>query len=87
MNATVGAVIGPASAVMQPPVEGIIAELTGRIEDSQLATDLKTRIDQITDVSSALTDEEQQRLFGDNVLSELFAGLESDLAAADITSM
>lgn len=83
VHGTVGELLGPASAVMQPPLEQIIALLEGQVSSSQLAQDLKSEIDRITDVSSGLTDEVQARLFGENVLTQLISGIQSNLSAID----
>lgn len=83
VNNTLGDVIGPASAVMQPPLEDIINILTGAITSSALATSLKEEIAQITTVASALDTETQERLFGETVFSDLLQGLQAELADVD----
>jgi hypothetical protein len=83
VNGTRGDVIGPASATMQPTVEQIIDILEGQIQDSMLDFDLSTRIDRITDGTSAISDETQNRLLGDNYLTQLMEGITDDLNAVD----
>jgi hypothetical protein len=83
VNGTVGDVIGPASATMQPPIEQIIKELEGKIGNSQLAMDLKSRINDITSVASALDAETQNRLFGEAILTQLIQSLEANLDSID----
>jgi hypothetical protein len=83
VNGTVGETIGPASATMQPPIEQIIEELEGRIGNSQLAQDLKTEINRIVGLESALDSETQNRLLGETVLSNLISSLQSSLDAVD----
>lgn len=83
VNGTIGPLIGPASAAQLPTVDQLIDILEGRLEDSTLAAALRTKINTITDVSSSLTTEEQVRLLGDDVLSQLMAQLQTDLAAVD----
>ena len=83
VNNTLGDVIGPASAVMQPPVDEMISLLTGAITSSALATSLKDEIAQITVVASALDEETQERLLGETAFSALLQGLQTELAAVD----
>lgn len=83
VHGTVGNVIGPASAVLQPSMEEIIAQLTDQVTNSQLHADLKTEIAKITTIASGLTTEQQERLLGDDTLSQLVALLEQDLADID----
>ena len=83
VSGNTGELIGPASAMMMPTVAQIIDMLVGRVNSDLLDTQLSQNIDRIVDVSSSLSDEEQNRLFGDNVLSQLLAGLADDLEAVD----
>lgn len=83
VNDTLGPPIGPASAVYRTTVSGIIDDLADQITSTQLHADLRSRISRITDLTSALDDETQNRLFGDNYLSELWAQVSQDLEAVD----
>lgn len=83
INGTVGGVIGPASAVMQPTMEAMIELLTGRISSSELNVSLKTELNKITDVSSSLDDEVQARLFGENIYTQLLEGFQAQLLSID----
>jgi hypothetical protein len=71
VNGTVGDLIGPASAIGADSIEAIIEELEGRINESVLSQELRTRIDLITDISSAISDEEQTRILGEAIFTEL----------------
>lgn len=83
INGTVGDVIGPASAVLQPSISEIIALLSGQINASQLSQDLRTQIGTITDISSNLSDEQQERIAGQNVITQLLAGYQGQLEDID----
>jgi hypothetical protein len=69
VNGTVGAVIGPASAVAKPPIATVIEQLTGRIDAGLLAQSLKTDIDRITLNYAELSQEIQDRISANNVFS------------------
>lgn len=83
VNGTQGPWIGPVSASQLPTVDKLIDILEGRLDDSVLNQALKAEIDRITDISSAVSDEEQERLLGDNVLSQLMSQIQTDLDAVD----
>ncbi len=83
VNGTIGDLIGPVSATMQPSVEQQIALMEGQIRESSLTTTLKTRIDEIDNVAQDLLDEINNRSTSDNAFSTLLADAVSDLAAVD----
>jgi hypothetical protein len=83
VNGTVGALIGPASATRQPTNQTIIDLLVGRLEDNVLTQSLRTRINRITDLSSAVDSETQNRIAGYDVFSELLSNLTSELDRVD----
>lgn len=83
VNGTIGDYIGPVSAVASPMVDDIIEAITGHVANSVLNTELREQIARITDVASAISDEEQNRLFGDNVLTQLLNQIRGDLDDVD----
>lgn len=83
INGLEGDLVGPASAVFQPTPERIIDILEGRLSESLLNAELKERIRQITDLQSALSDEEQARLLGDNYFTQILEELRTDLGDID----
>ena len=72
VNGTVGSLIGPASATTGSTIQDIIDGMVGRVTESTLNQFLKERIDTISDISSALTTERQERLFGSAIVDALF---------------
>ena len=83
VTGTEGDILGPVSATLQPSAAQLIEILQGKIDNSALNQDLKTEIDTIGDFSSGLSAEEQQRLFGDDVLDQLMAQTRVDLNGVD----
>ena len=81
VNGTVGPAIGPASAIKNNAVDYVIDQLTGKLNNSHLNNELNASINQITDNTSGLSDLEQQQLFGDAVLSAMWADLRTALDA------
>jgi hypothetical protein len=84
-NGTVNLPIGPASAVSKPIITDLIAELSGQINESELATSLRTKLDRITMTEAQLQAEIEARL-ADNLayqqlLDEMNSGLTGGLAA------
>lgn len=55
VNGTVGNVIGPASAIARTRIEDLIADLSGKIEASELGLSLRTSVGKITDNYNELT--------------------------------
>ena len=82
-SGTRGDTMGPASATMQPTTARLIELLEGMISNTQLAQDLKTDITSIGGVQSAITAEEQARLTGTTILTDMLAGIGTSLAAVD----
>lgn len=83
VNGTVGDVIGPVSATMQPPADQIVALLLGRVADSELNSALKTRIDQIDNFAADLLTETGDRETEDGLLTTLIAAIQSSLDDVD----
>lgn len=69
VNGTVGAPIGPASAIAKPPIASVIEGLTAQIDAGFLAQSLKTEIDKITLNYDALLSEVDSRIAANTALS------------------
>ena len=82
-NGLEGEVAGPASATFQPPIQTVIDFLEGSVDESVLNQALKTEIRKITDLASALSDEEQERLLGENFFTQLLEQFRADLGNID----
>lgn len=78
VNGTVGNFIGPASATARPLITDLIDMLSGQINNSLLAQELKTRIDKITVNQADLSAEILNRLAGENVLSLAMSDVQAD---------
>jgi hypothetical protein len=83
VNGTIGDVIGPASATMQPPIQQLIDLMVGLISNSALDIALRTEIEKIVTLEGSIADEILDRLTGDNLLSQSIASVVSDLATVD----
>lgn len=83
VNGTVGLLIGPAWATALPLPQDIINLLVGRIENSLLNHDLRTEINRIVGLESSLSAEQQERLLGDTVFSQMLAQYQNQLEAID----
>ena len=85
VNGTVGAAIGPASAVARQRIEDTINDLSGKIELSTLGTSLRTEIDLITTIGLSLTAEQSARIADNSALgatiSEIQASVEMTVAS------
>jgi hypothetical protein len=77
VNGTVGALIGPASAIAKPPIADVIEGLTGRIDSGLLAQDLKSEIDKITLNYTDLLNEVDSRIAANTALSAALAQVQS----------
>jgi hypothetical protein len=77
VNATVGELIGPASAIATSSIEDTIESLTGRIDQGVLAQSLKTDIDRITLNYAELTGEIANRIASNNALSLALAQVQA----------
>ena len=82
VNGTEGELIGPASAVAKPTIEGMLEYLTGQIDQGLLATTLRTKIDHIALLDNALTAEVFDRETGETSLSEAIADVQEGIAQA-----
>ena len=69
VNGTVGAPIGPASAIAKPTIANVIEGLTGQIDAGVLAQSLKTEIDKITLNYQELLNEVDDRIAANTALS------------------
>ena len=83
INGTIGLVIGPAWAVATPLPENIAELLAGRIADSLLDQELRTQIARIVGLESSLSAEQQARLLGDDIFSQMLAQYQGQLEALD----
>lgn len=83
VNGTIGDLIGPASCLVPTKTQSYLEALEGEIGDSLLNQVLKARIDSITDISSGLSQEQQDRLLGDNLLNDAWANIQTDMDAVD----
>lgn len=83
VNGTIGLVIGPAWAVATPLPENIAELLAGRIADSLLDQELRTQIARIVGLESSLSAEQQARLLGDDIFSQMLAQYQGQLEALD----
>ena len=79
-NGTVGAAIGPASAIAKSTIEKTIADLTGVIDSSMLAQSLNTQLGHISDLTSGLSGEIGDRTAANTALSLSLNTLNTDLA-------
>ena len=77
VNGTVGAPIGPASAIAKPPIASVIEGLTAQIDAGFLAQSLKTEIDKITLNYAELTAEIYDRVAANTALSAALADVQS----------
>lgn len=77
VNGTIGALIGPASAIARPPISAVIEQLTGQIDAGLLAQSLKTEIDKITLNYQDLLDEVDQRIAANTALSAALAQVQA----------
>lgn len=68
VNGTYGELIGPASAIAQPPIAQVIENLTGQIDAGALAQSLKQQIDQIQLNALGITQEMVERAAADDAL-------------------
>lgn len=74
---------GPAWAFPFDTVQSVLDGMENRILATQLSNDLRTEIDRITDISSGLSDEHQNRLFGDSYLSAAWGAVDRTMADID----
>lgn len=87
VNGTVGALIGPASAIAKPTIASVIEGLTGQINAGLLAQSLKTEIDKVTLNEQAITEERVARIAANTAYSSVLLQVQAgvDEAYAVIT--
>ena len=83
VNGVVSEPYGPAWAFPYDTVQSVLDGMENRILATQLSNDLRTEIDRITDISSGLSDEHQNRLFGDSYLSAAWGAVDRTMADID----
>lgn len=72
-----GNLIGPVSCQVIPPVEQLLIELTGRIDDTYLANALKTDIGRITGLETSISEEVINRTGANTLINTLLAELQN----------
>lgn len=82
VNGTIGELVGPASAVAKPLIAQTIELLSGQINDSLLAQELKTSIDKIESVNTGLLDEIKNRMAANQSLNSFLNGVQEAADAA-----
>lgn len=82
VNGTVGALIGPASAIAKPPIASVIEGLTAKIDAGLLAQSLKTEIDKITLNAQAITEERVERIGANNAYTSLLLQVQAGVEDA-----
>lgn len=82
VNGTVGALIGPASAVAKPTIANVIEGLTAQIDSGLLAQSLKTEIDKITLNYQDLLDEVDARIAANTAFSQALGQVQSGVTQA-----
>jgi hypothetical protein len=82
VNGTVGALIGPASAMAKPPIANVIEQLSGQINVGLLAQSLKADIDKITLNATDIAAEIANRISANNALSSSVAQVQTNLTSA-----
>lgn len=82
VNGTIGALIGPASAVAKPTIDNMIELLTDKIDAGSLAQSLKTELGKITLNYAELVSEVSNRVAANNALSAALATVQSGVNSA-----
>lgn len=82
VNGTVGALIGPASAMAKPPIANVIEQLSGQINVGLLAQSLKADIDKITLNATDIAAEIANRISANNALSTSVAQVQTNITSA-----
>lgn len=80
VNGTVGALIGPASAIAKPTIADVIEGLTAKIDAGLLAQSLKTTIDQIPLNAQAIIQEATTRTSENSAFSQLLTQVQAGVA-------
>ena len=81
---TVGPLIGPASVVALPTIQQLIQELTGKIDDSLLATSLRSDIASIATLAQEIDLEIQNRIASNVALGNALAAVQTE--AGELTT-
>jgi len=79
INGGEGNVIGPVGIDMQSSIDTMLTYLQDKISSSQLSEDLRQEVANITNIDTALSDEQRARLFNDGTLTSLFEQLRDEL--------
>lgn len=82
VNGTLGAVIGPATAIARPVIAKVIEDLTAQIDAGLLAQSLKGRIDAIALLQNDLLKEVRDRENGDTTWAQALADVQNGVAQA-----
>ena len=82
VNGTFNEIIGPASATAKPTIEDMITLLSNKISSGQLATSLKSDIDNITLNATNIQNEIANRIAGNAALSAAMADLQTGVTQA-----
>lgn len=82
VNGTDSPLIGPASALSRPHIDGMIELLTGKIEQGALSIALKGEIDNISLLGTSITDEVAARMAANAALGLTITGLDGQLVNA-----
>lgn len=82
INGTLGAVIGPAWSDAKSSIEGVMRDLTGKIDEGMLAQTLQTSIQGITQNNAAIYQEVQDRLASNAALQAALTAVQGDVDQA-----
>lgn len=82
INGTVGDPIGPASSFARSTIEGLIEELTGKIDAGVLAAALKLEIERIPVIDLKIFDEIADRIAANVALGSALSAVQADLGDA-----
>ena len=82
VNGTMGALIGPATAVARPLIADLMEQLTGQIDAGVLAQSLKGTLDQISTLNTNLANEITSRQNSEITLSQAMASVNAGNAQA-----
>lgn len=82
VNGTVGAAIGPASAVARPTITQTLELLSGKIDSGILATSLRTTLGQIDTLGGSIQNEISNRLAGDVAYNSALTGVQNNTNSA-----
>ena len=83
VNGTVGEMVGPASATMEPAIEQILSMLTGQIADSFLDQNLRSTLGQLDALGAALVAETSARENANQLLGGILADGQARMDSID----